>query len=347
VDVATFLLNEKRVDLQLIEARHRVSVMLIPNVRLETPNYTVTRMRHDDLNKTEPLPASYNLVAAPEEEQKSEAKPAEAAAPRQEAIVKGITPQQPAPVPVAREARPEQPQQPAAPQRAGEPSFISRFFGLFKSKPAAAGAAETTSTASRPAPQDRGQRRGWQGKDQRDGGRRDRGGERQGHHGGQRRPDSGEQQRHGGRPRSDQERHERHRNEPRRQEQGQRQQHQHQRGPAPAEGGRPAPAQNQHQPQGREQGEQREGRGRRRRRGGRDRDRDRNEQRQPDGQTGGARGQQASRRGLPRRNQATRRLRRRSLPLRPASRRAANPPAIRTLHMRANACASSSRLPRW
>ena len=49
VDVATFLLNEKRVDLQLIEARHRVSVTLIPNMHLETPNYSVTRLRHDDL----------------------------------------------------------------------------------------------------------------------------------------------------------------------------------------------------------------------------------------------------------------------------------------------------------
>jgi ribonuclease E len=246
-------------------------------------------MRHDDLNKTEPLPASYNLVAAPEEEQKAEAKPTEAAAPRQEAIVKGITPQQPAPVPVAREVRPEQPRA-AAPERAAEPSFISRFFGLFKSKPAASGPAETTSTASRPAPQDRGSRRNWQGRDQRDGGRRDRGGERPAHQGGQRRPDSGEQQRHGGRPRFDQERHERHRHEPRRQEQGQRQQQQ-QRGPSPAESGRPEPAQNQ--PQGREHGEQREGRGRRRRRGGRDRDRDRNEQRQQGGQGGGSRGQQA------------------------------------------------------
>ena len=70
VDVATFLLNEKRVDLQLIETRHRVTVMLIPNVHLETPNYTVTRMRHDDLNKTEPLAASYNLVEAPAEDEK-------------------------------------------------------------------------------------------------------------------------------------------------------------------------------------------------------------------------------------------------------------------------------------
>ncbi|MEN9783962.1 MAG: hypothetical protein RJA24_1305, partial [Pseudomonadota bacterium] len=45
VDVATFLLNEKRVDLQLLEARHRVNVLLIPNIHIETPNYTVTRLR--------------------------------------------------------------------------------------------------------------------------------------------------------------------------------------------------------------------------------------------------------------------------------------------------------------
>src|SRR3970040_1385245 len=90
VDVATFLLNEKRVDLQLIEARHRVSVMLIPNVHLETPNYTVTRMRHDDLNKTEPLPASYNLVEAPAEEQKPAAGTSEPVAPRTETAGNGI-----------------------------------------------------------------------------------------------------------------------------------------------------------------------------------------------------------------------------------------------------------------
>ena len=71
VDVATFLLNEKRVDLQMIETRHKVTVMLIPNVHLETPNYTVTRMRHDDLNKTEPLPASYEMVTLPAEEVKT------------------------------------------------------------------------------------------------------------------------------------------------------------------------------------------------------------------------------------------------------------------------------------
>ena len=52
VDVATFLLNEKRSEFHSIEARLKVSVVLIPNIHLETPNYTVTRLRHDELNQT-------------------------------------------------------------------------------------------------------------------------------------------------------------------------------------------------------------------------------------------------------------------------------------------------------
>src|SRR5919107_1390031 len=98
VDVATFLLNEKRVDLQLIEARHRVSVTLIPNVHLETPNYSVSRLRHDDLNHAEPLPPSYELVDVPKEEQTDTASSQEAAAARPEAAVRDITPSQPAQV---------------------------------------------------------------------------------------------------------------------------------------------------------------------------------------------------------------------------------------------------------
>jgi ribonuclease E len=48
VDVATFLLNEKRPDIQAIELRHKVTILLIPNVHLETPAHTITRLRHDD-----------------------------------------------------------------------------------------------------------------------------------------------------------------------------------------------------------------------------------------------------------------------------------------------------------
>ena len=145
VDVATFLLNEKRVDLQLIEARHRVTVTLIPNMHLETPNYSVTRMRHDDLNQSEPLPPSYNLVELPAEEERQPAAAQEPAAPRQEAAVKGVTPRQPAPVTVKEEAPAPAPE----PAVAQPVSIIGKIMGWFKRKPA-----ETVVKAepARPAP---------------------------------------------------------------------------------------------------------------------------------------------------------------------------------------------------
>jgi ribonuclease E len=45
VDVATFLLNEKRDEILRIENRHRIHVMLIPNEHLETPHYTIDRFK--------------------------------------------------------------------------------------------------------------------------------------------------------------------------------------------------------------------------------------------------------------------------------------------------------------
>ncbi|QIT55516.1 ribonuclease E [Aquisalimonas sp. 2447] len=64
VDVATFLLNEKRETLGLIESRHAVQVILIPNRNLETPHYSVDRIRGDDTTADD---SSYRLVAADKE----------------------------------------------------------------------------------------------------------------------------------------------------------------------------------------------------------------------------------------------------------------------------------------
>jgi hypothetical protein len=50
VDVATFLLNEKRVDISRIEMRHRVNLVIVPNRHLETPAHEIIRLRHDQLN---------------------------------------------------------------------------------------------------------------------------------------------------------------------------------------------------------------------------------------------------------------------------------------------------------
>ncbi|MGC1817829.1 MAG: Rne/Rng family ribonuclease, partial [Casimicrobiaceae bacterium] len=99
VDVATFLLNEKRTEVLTVETRFKVNVLLVPNRHLETPNYSVERLRHDDLNQSEPLPPSFQMVEQPEEVEAAKARKEEAKEPRQEAVVKGITPAQPAPMP--------------------------------------------------------------------------------------------------------------------------------------------------------------------------------------------------------------------------------------------------------
>src|SRR5512134_1955896 len=254
VDVATFLLNEKRTDIQLIETRHRVSVMLIPNVHLETPNYTVTRMRHDDLNKTEPLPPSYDLVEAPAQEQNAPTGTAEPAPPRPEAAVKGITPQQPAPVPVAREAKPEPQPLPRPAASAEQGSIIGKLFGWLKRKPVEeAPLPELARTSPTHGPRRvRGEREG--PRREREDRPMQQGGQRQ------RQPQPPHGQRDGGRQRGEQQRHEHRRQEPPRHEQPQQQRPHPQREQAQREGRPPF----QPQQPGREQGEQqqREGRGR-------------------------------------------------------------------------------------
>ncbi|RPJ47162.1 MAG: Rne/Rng family ribonuclease [Betaproteobacteria bacterium] len=201
VDVATFLLNEKRVDLQLLESRHRVNVLLIPNIHLQTPNYTVARLRHDDLNQSEPLAPSYEMVQLPSEEEKTQGA-AEVAAPRQEAVVKGITALQPAPMPAAPAPAPVA----AAPVRpaASDEGIIGKIMGWFRRKPATEPAA---SAAAEPARSTQRSARGSSTGERTRGGRPQRGerGERGAQGRGERtergeRPDRGQRGSRGPRP---------------------------------------------------------------------------------------------------------------------------------------------------
>ncbi|MFN4064148.1 MAG: Rne/Rng family ribonuclease [Parazoarcus communis] len=98
VDVATFLLNEKRVDIARIEFRHKVMLIIVPNRHMETPAHEIVRLRHDQLNQEDIALASYQMVHQPAETDNGmPAKPGDKPA-RQEAAVKGISPAQPAPV---------------------------------------------------------------------------------------------------------------------------------------------------------------------------------------------------------------------------------------------------------
>ncbi|MBI5861254.1 MAG: Rne/Rng family ribonuclease [Rhodocyclales bacterium] len=100
VDVGTFLLNEKRVDIARIESRHHVSLVIIPNRHLETPAHEITRVRHEQLNaEGQAQRASYQMVATPAgEAYQTPSAQADSKATRVEAAVRGITPDQPAPI---------------------------------------------------------------------------------------------------------------------------------------------------------------------------------------------------------------------------------------------------------
>ena len=177
VDVATYLLNEKRSEFHSIESRLKVNVVLIPNIHLETPNYTVTRLKHEELNQADLPPPSYEMVAMPEKTDSGlPSAQTEPAAPRPEAAVKGITPSQPAPIV---DHTPKAPAAAPAPQT--EASIISKIFGWFK-RPATevAEPAPQALTRERSDRTDRGERGGR-------GERSERGGQRRGRPNGPRR----------------------------------------------------------------------------------------------------------------------------------------------------------------
>ena len=48
VEVTSFLLNEKRIGISEIEARHDVQLVIVPDPNLETPHFTVERVRSQD-----------------------------------------------------------------------------------------------------------------------------------------------------------------------------------------------------------------------------------------------------------------------------------------------------------
>jgi len=126
VDVATFLLNEKRDDIAKIEIRHKVGLVLIPNRHLETPQHEIVRLRHDQLNQEDSSVPSYRMATKPADENYTPPSANTDKPARQEAAVKGITPDQPAPVVEAKAA-------PApAPVPESQPGLLARIFAFFR-----------------------------------------------------------------------------------------------------------------------------------------------------------------------------------------------------------------------
>ncbi|WP_419613236.1 ribonuclease E, partial [Thiolapillus sp.] len=121
VEVATFLLNEKRQPISEVEQRHNIDVVLIPNKHLDTPHYSIERIRRQDLpNDGE---SSYNMIAEPDV----------AATASQEQQRKRI--EQPAVQnikPAARQAPPPTAEE-STPAKKPEGGIIKRLFSIFTS----------------------------------------------------------------------------------------------------------------------------------------------------------------------------------------------------------------------
>ncbi|MBC2768686.1 Rne/Rng family ribonuclease [Pusillimonas minor] len=141
VEVATFLLNEKRNDITKIESRLKVNLVLIPNKNLETPHHHIERLRHDD-PRLESSASSLDLVQTPETDVTWQPSKAAEAKARPEAIVKSITHAQPAPVIAA----PEPVAAPAAAQGAASATGLFKRFMNWLT-----GASATTEASTAPA----------------------------------------------------------------------------------------------------------------------------------------------------------------------------------------------------
>ncbi len=104
VAVANYLLNEKREWIRAIEARDNLQVVLVANPELETPNYSIRRVRDDQLSLPENSALSYQLVAQGTEESTAGDELAVTKPQPQAPAVASILPGAPAPAPIARES---------------------------------------------------------------------------------------------------------------------------------------------------------------------------------------------------------------------------------------------------
>lgn len=149
VPIASYLLNEKRTAVNAIETRQDgVRCVIVPNDQMETPHYSVLRVRKGEETPT----LSYMLpklheeaMALPSEEEFAERK-----RPEQPALATFAMPEvPPEPTPAEPVVKAAAPKAVVAPTAPAEPGLLSRFFGALKSL---FSGSEEAKPAEQPAP---------------------------------------------------------------------------------------------------------------------------------------------------------------------------------------------------
>ena len=181
VSVATYLINEKREWLRTLEDKSEVELIIVPNENIQTPEYSIKRVRDDEMELPEQRQATYLMPTTPEvaEPGIQDRKP-----PQEAPAVAPLLPPTSAPVAVPSAATV------AAPAAPAHGSFWSRVKKILAGEPAAQATPEpmpevSVAAAARPARRDEGQRREGRREHSRhthyaDGARRERDGRREG-----------------------------------------------------------------------------------------------------------------------------------------------------------------------
>ncbi len=130
VPVSSYLLNEKRDAIRRIENNNNVSILVIPNIHLDTPHYDVVRVRIDE----DLADSSYKLVTKPESNDIAQEVIVPVKKEAEQPVLKGFAaPAAPAPVPAPSTAT-----APKAEQKEVEPGIVTKVInaiaGLFKKK---------------------------------------------------------------------------------------------------------------------------------------------------------------------------------------------------------------------
>ena len=148
IESATYLLNEKRSNIEQIENRHDVSIIIVPNKHMETPDFDIQRIRSSTGEDEQSKTSSYHLIRT--ESQFSPEFVRESATVSQKAAVREILPPSPSPSPSQHSTNGFQN---SAPNVGG--GFIKRFLNIITGKHEEemdAAASKTTLPPPRPMP---------------------------------------------------------------------------------------------------------------------------------------------------------------------------------------------------
>ena len=143
VDVATYLINEKRDALRALEDKSHAQMVIVPNPHIQTPEYSIRRVRDDEAQLAENSQVSYQIPAAPAvaDAIERDRKPA-----AEQPAVAALLPRTAAPV--VAPAAPRQAPAPVVEAAPPGPGFMGWLKGLFASPAKTEPAAEVRPSAS-------------------------------------------------------------------------------------------------------------------------------------------------------------------------------------------------------